>query len=130
LQVLNFFSEKYKESYKNSCIEVLKKYINKSKNEIIEDILTYHDKWDVFSLSVLYLHIFCTISKVFSLKQTFINKMILVLSKNIHPNPIIRNSLENLLEFYDKFFDNEHDWSYINKLSSNMMPTLFNYLEK
>jgi hypothetical protein len=39
LSILNFFSEKYKESYKNSCISVLKKYINQPKNEIIEDIL-------------------------------------------------------------------------------------------
>lgn len=130
LQILRFFSENYKNSYKNSCIETLKKYINKSKNEIIEDILTYHDTWDVFSLSVLYLHIFCTISSVFSLKNTFINKIIIALSKNIHPDPAKRNSLENVLEQYNIFFDNENDWSYINKLSISRMPILFNHLEK
>ena len=130
LQILKFFSVKYKESYKNSCIETLKKYINKSKNEIIEDILTYYDTWDVFSVSVLYLHIFCTFSNIFSLKQTFINKIILVLSKNIHPDPAKRNSLENVLEQYNIFFDNENDWSYINKLSTSRMPILFNHLEK
>jgi len=130
LQVLQFFSEKFKESYKNSCIEVLKIYINKSKNEIIEDILSQNDTWDVFSLSVLYLHIFYNISRVFSLKNTFINKITIILSKNIHPNPLMRSSLENLLEYYNGLIDNENDWTYINKLPSNMMPTLFSSLDK
>ena len=130
LSILDFFSEKYKESYKNSCISILKKYINHPKNQIIEDILLQTDKWDVFSLSVLYLHIFHNISRVFSLKQTFINKIILELSKNIHPNPAMRSNLENLLENFDKLFNNESDWSYINRLSSNMMPTLFDILDK
>lgn len=130
LSILDFFSEKYKESYKESCISVLKKYINMPKNDIIEDILDNSDKWDVFSLSVLYLHIFHNISRVFSLKQTFINKIILELSKNIHPNPGMRRSLENLSEYIDTLFNNENDWSYINSLSSNMMPALFDILEK
>jgi hypothetical protein len=130
LSILDFFSEKYKESYKNSCISILKKYINQPKNEIIEDILENTDKWDVFSLSVLYLHIFHNISRVFSLKQTFINKIILELSKNIHPDPVIRSSLENLSDYVDNLFNNENDWSYINNLSSNMMPILFDILDK
>jgi hypothetical protein len=130
LSILNFFSEKYKESYKITCISVLKKYVNIPKNEIIDDILENIDKWDVFSLSVLYLHIFHNISRVFSLKQTFINKFILELSKNIHPDPLLRSSLENLLESFDKLFTNENDWSYINRLSSNMMTTLFDILDK
>ena len=130
LSILEFFSEKYKESYKNSCILILKKYINKPKNEIIDDILENNYKWDVFSLSVLYLHIFHTISRVFSLKNTFINKIILDLSRNIHPDPTMRSSLENLLDYFNKLLNNENDWSYINRLSSNMMPTLFNILDK
>lgn len=130
LSILDFFSEKYKESYKITCISVLKKYINIPKNEIIDDILENADKWDVFSLSVLYLHIFYNISRVFSLKQTFINKFILELSKNIHPDPVLRTSLENLLDLFNKLFNSETDWSYINSLSSNMMPTLFDILDK
>ena len=130
LSILNFFSEKYKESYKITCISVLKKYINMPKTEIIDDILENTDKWDVFSLSVLYLHIFHNISRVFSLKNTFINKIILELSRNIHPDPAMRSSLENLLDYFDKLLNNENDWSYINRLSSNIMPTLFNILDK
>ena len=130
LSILNFFSEKYKESYKITCISVLKKYINMSKNEIIDNILENTDKWDVFGLSVLYLHIFHNISRVFSLKKTFINKFILELSRNIHPDPVMRSSLENLLDCFNNLFNNENDWSYMNRLSSSMMPTLFDILDK
>ena len=130
LSILDFFSEKYKQSYKISCISILKKYINIPKNEIIDHILENTDKWDVFSLSVLYLHIFHNISRVFSLKQTFINKIILDLSRNIHPDPVLRSSLENLLDSFNNLFNSENDWSYINSLSSNMMPRLFDILDK
>ena len=130
LSILDFFSEKYKESYKFACISILKQYINKPKNEIIDDILENSDKWDIFSLSVLYLHVFHNISRVFSLKQTFINKIIVELSRNIHPDPAMRTNLENLLDNFDKLFNNENDWSYVNRLSSHMMPTLFDILDK
>ena len=130
LSILDFFSEKYKESYKFACISILKQYINKPKNEIIDDILENSDKWDIFSLSVLYLHVFHNISRVFSLKQTFINKIIVELSRNIHPDPAMRSNLENLLDNFDKLFNNENDWSYVNRLSSHMMPTLFDILDK
>ena len=100
------------------------------KNEIIDDILENTYKWDVFSLSVLYLHIFHNISRVFSLKQTFINKFILELSRNIHPDPVMRSSLENQLDNFNKLFNNENDWSYMNSLSASMMPTLFDILDK
>jgi hypothetical protein len=130
LSILSFFSEKYKESYKLSCIETLKRYINKPKSEIIVDILNQNNKWDVFSISVLYFHIFYNISRIFSLKKTFINKIILELSRNFHPNPLKRGSLKYLLCSYDNLFNNELDWSYVNKLPINMMSNLFNILDK
>jgi hypothetical protein len=130
LSILNLFSENYKESYKASCIKSLSKYINKTKTYIINDILNYYDKWDVYSLSVLYLHIFGNITRTFSLKQTFISKITVELSKNISPEPSDRNSLEILLENYNKLFDDENDWSFVKKIESNKMTKLFELLEK
>ena len=130
LSVLTLFSDNYKESYKAGCIEYLKKYINKPKSDIICDILEQHDKWDVYSISLLYLHIFGNISRVFSLKQNFISKIIMELTKNISVGPSKRSSLENLLENYEKFLNNEKDWSFVNKLSANKMSTLIDILGK
>jgi hypothetical protein len=130
LDVLNLFSDKYKETYKIMCIEYLKKYINKSKSYIIFDILEYYDKWDVYSLSVLYLHIFGNISRVFSLKQNFISKIINELTKNIVPDPSKRNSLESLQQEYEKFLNNENNWSFANNLTFNKMAHLIDILGK
>ena len=130
LSILSLFSEKYKESYKASCIKSLRKYINKEKTYIINDILNYYDKWDVYSISLLYLHIFGNISRVFSLKQTFISKITVELSKNISPDPLERTSLEKLLENYNKLFDEETNWSFVEKIKVNNMPILFEFLYK
>jgi hypothetical protein len=130
LSILNLFSEKYKESYKESCIENLKKYINKSKNYVIDEILKQSNKWDVYAVSTLYLHIFGNISRVFSLKQTFISKITIELSKNLNPDPSKRQSLENLLEICNKLLNDEKDWSFVKKLSSDKMSKLFEVLNE
>jgi hypothetical protein len=129
LHILNMFSAQFKESYKKSSIEFMKKYINKSKKEIILSILEYTDKFDVYSLSVLYLHIFGNISKIFNLKQTFINKISLELSKNIHPDPVKRSSLQKLFETFDKLFMNENDWSFAENIEVFKMRNLLNILD-
>jgi hypothetical protein len=130
LSVLTLFSDKYKESYKAGCLQYFKKYIDKPKSVIILDILEDYDKWDVYSLSLLYLHIFGNISRIFSLKDNFISKILNELSNNISPDPSKRSSLECLLENFDKFLNTEKDWSFVNKLSLNKMTQLIDILGK
>ena len=127
MDVLSLFSQNYKESFEKSCVETLKKYINKPKSAIIADILKYSHYWDNYSLSILYLHIIGNISKFFSLKGTFMNKFTLLLIQNIHPNPLKRESLKETSENYDKLFDNS-DWGFINDFSSEKMKKLFHLL--
>jgi hypothetical protein len=127
MDVLSLFSQNYKESFEKSCVETLKKYINRSKSVIIADILKYTHYWDNYSLSILYLHIIGNISKFFSLKGTFMNKFTLLLIQNIHPNPLKRESLKETSENYDKLFDNS-DWGFINDFSSEKMKKLFKLL--
>ena len=121
LTVLQFFSQKYVESYKKACIETLKPYVNKNKGEIIEDLLQYINTWDLYSLSVLYMHIIGNILKIFSLQETFISKIFLELSKNIHPKPLERHDLESMREIYNKLFNEEKCWKYINNLKNDKM---------
>ena len=123
LSILSFFSENYREKYRKYCIYSLKKYINKPKREIIMDVLNYYDKLDIYSISVLYLNIFATISKVFSLKSTFINKICIELSKNIHPDPSKRDSLDEFIEKSEKLLN--CDWSFINSLDNTKMHQLW-----
>ena len=130
LSILTLFSENYKESYKLSCIEYLKKYINKPKTEIIFDILEQNNTWDVYSISFLYLHIFGNISRVFSLKRNFLSKIITELTKNISPDPSKRSSLKSLLENFETYLTYEKDWSFVNTLSANKMSQLIEILGK
>lgn len=130
LSILTFFSKQFCISYKLACKEFLTKYINKPKLDIINDILQYNGTWDVYSFSILYLHIFGSLTHVFMLKDTFINKMAVELSKNIHPDPLKRNNLEKLLDNYNKLFNNQKDWNFVNNLSSSKMNDLFTILSK
>ena len=128
LHILNFFSEGYKEKYKLACVQSLEKYVNKPKNDIILNILEQNDKWDVYSISHLFLHIFGTILQFFSLKNTFINKITIELAKNIHPDPSKRNDLSTLLENFQNLLDGENDWSFVNHLDSSRMKQFFDIL--
>lgn len=127
---LTFFSEEIVSLYKESCVKSLMKYVNKPTNDIILDIIENSDKWDVYGLSVLYLHIFNSISLVFSLQPGFITKISSTLFKNTHPEPSKRQSLKQLAEYYDGLFAVDTDWTFVKKLTSNKMPELFDLLGK
>ena len=130
LTILCFFSDKYVADYKKCCIETLKQYINKDKREIIIKLLENVETWDLFSLSVLYLHIIGNILQLFSLQGTFISKLFIELSKNIHPNPQKRYDLDSMREIYNKLFNEETNWKYINNLKNNKMSLLIENLQK
>jgi len=124
LSVLSFFSQNYNTQFKIECIKCLKKYIDIPKKLIIEDIIEYNDKWDIYSISLLYLHIIGKISQFFSLKDTFINKLIILLNKNIQPDPSKRENIADTKEKYQQLFIEYPDWSFINKLSNEKMKKL------
>jgi len=88
------------------------------------------ETWDLFSLSVLYLHIIGNILQLFSLQGTFISKLFIELSKNIHPNPQKRYDLDSMREIYNKLFNEETNWKYINNLKNNKMSLLIENLQK
>ena len=128
--ILQFFSDKFKESYKNMCIEFLKKYINKPRMFIITEILKYHEKWDVYGASIIYLHILGHFIRSFSLKQGFVNNLFLEICKIIHPDPEKRGSLQNLIKNINFLFINETDWGYMNLLDINNMSGFLSSLDE
>lgn len=130
LNILRLFSENYKKNYKEQCIETIKKYINISKKQIIDDILERNDKWDIYGITMIYLQIFGCISRVFSLKGTFMSKITLELSKNLHPNSDNRMSLEETLNTFNKYLNEENNWSFVNKLNNSKLDQLFDDFSK
>jgi hypothetical protein len=134
LAILTLFSENYKERYKLACIQSIEKYINKPKNVIINDILEKGSvTWDLYSLCYLFLYIFGNISRIFSLKDTFINKIVVILTKNIHPDPSKRGTLNELLEQFNNIImtnENSDFLNITNHLDFNKIPILFDILGK
>jgi len=128
MNVLLLFSQSYRESYEKICVETLKKYINKSKSTIINDIIKYNKYWDNYSISILYLHIIGNITRVFSLRDTFMNKFTTILTKNIHPNPLKRETLDETIKNYDQLFYDFTDWSFINSISKEKIKNLYSFL--
>lgn len=130
MDILTLFSQTYKESYEKTCIETLKKYINKPKTIIISDILKYHIYWDNYSFSMLYLHIIGNLSRFFSLKGTFINKFAAVLTKNIHPNPLKRETLKETIANYNKLFNENAGWDFMTDISMEELNKFYQFLLK
>lgn len=130
LNILSLFSENYKNTYKAQCIEIMQKYINLDRKEIIHDILERKNKWDVYGISMIFLQLFACISRVFSLKGTFISKITLELSKNLHPDSDKRMTLENTLIIFNKLLNEQHDWQFVNKLDNSKLQQLFDEIGK
>jgi hypothetical protein len=78
----------------------------------------------------LFAHIFGCISRVFSLRETFINKITVALTRNLHPDSDKRMSLEETLSVFNKCLNEENNWTFINNLDNNKLPQLFDELEK
>ena len=128
LKVLRFFSQNFKDKFKNDCIETLKKFINKPKTEIINELLTYMSSWDNYCISILFLNIVVSIVHTFSLKEGFMIDFLDLLKKNIHPNFSQRESLQGTIAQFDGLFEIFQDWSFINSISDEKMELLVNIL--
>ena len=129
LTVLNLFSLSFKETFKLLCVHSLEKYVNKPKTFIIQDIIERtKQSWDSYSLSIIYLHIFGNMSRVLYLKETFIGKLTILLSKNINPDFSKRESLEKIQENVDKLFCQFNDWSFVKNISIHKIEYLFSIL--
>jgi hypothetical protein len=130
MTILSFFTQKYRDNYKKSCIATLQAFLHMPKLTIINTILDYANTWDNYSLSIIYLYIIGNIIRVFSLKETFINDFLIILLKNIDPNPLKRENLMNCKERYNSLFYKYTNWSFINSLSLDKMDKLFDLISK
>jgi hypothetical protein len=130
MSILKLFSNNYKESYFLSCIDFLKKYINQPRKIIIEDILKYCDTWDNYALSILYLHLFGNVTRVFSLKDNFISKITILLTKNVCPDPFKRESIEKTKKNYELLHEQYTDWNFVKQITNEKIEKLFDILKK
>jgi hypothetical protein len=132
--VLNSFSHEYKNEYQKTSVDLLKKYINIPRKEIITDLITNVKTWDIFAFSSLFLHIICSFYKIYKPYiheeiQHIFTDMIHQLSDNIHPIPSKRNNIETLLSQYNILCQNSK-WNFVNSLPMKKMTDVFIELSK
>ena len=128
--IIDLFSQTYRENYYKLCVDTLKQYINKHKKEIITNILRFWYTWDNYSLNTLYLFFIGNFNKIFSLHDGFLGKFIILLTKNIHPDPSKRESLENTKKEFEKLFHEYPLWSFVNDLSDKKYAFFLEVLKK
>lgn len=113
MSFLHLFSLNYKNNHKEECITFLSNYINKPKNYILQDIYRYRNNWMNYSLSIIYLYLIGNIIKNFNIKETILNKLLLLLNKNIHPDPRKRENIEETLKKFNLLSLQHNNWNFI-----------------
>ena len=77
-------------------------------------------------MSFLYLFFVGNLVKIFSLKDCFLSKFSILLNKNLHPDPLKRETLTNTQTNVNKLFSEYTEWDFVNNLS---MGKYINYLK-
>jgi hypothetical protein len=123
---IELFSTTYRENIKNKCITYLRNYINRTKEEIIEEFSRHCVKWDSYGISILFLHILGVFCKVYKIQNSQLNKYVQFLVKNISCNP---NERLTMRELYEGIIDRRNgDWNFVNYLDPEKMTNILELL--
>ena len=127
MEFLNHFDKEYKTKYYHACVQELKsKYLNKPKDHIISKIRRETRKtWDNFALSILFLHMFENMIQVFSLNNTIINELVLIIKQNLDPVPSQRHTLSHTLNAVGTLLLKTQDWSFLRLIPKSKMKKLY-----
>ena len=110
--VLNAFDDKFVSLYKTESLQYFAKYVNKSYEFIVNDVLTYCYTWDNYSLGILFLKILINIHKCVKVKNKFIILFMKLLVNNIHLNPLKRPTIEIALNNFEDFLNSTSQQDY------------------
>ncbi len=54
---LDYTSKEFKKKYFKLCVETFEKYINKPREHILNELIHYWDKWDMYAVNIMFLKI-------------------------------------------------------------------------
>jgi hypothetical protein len=58
---LEYMSKEFKIKFMHLCISVYKKYLNKPREEVINKLIQYWPKWDIYAHNVMFIKLFCSV---------------------------------------------------------------------
>jgi len=129
VKIFTFFSSDYRDNYVKDATEFFSTFIDKPKKYTIECILSYAKTWDSYSISFLFTYIVANVFKIFSLKGTFMGQFLSFLIKCLHPNPLKRETTENILYKYNELLYKNIDWSFVSKMDKKKLADLYTLLQ-
>ena len=91
--ILKTFGDSFVSSYKEEALNYFKKYINRTYNYILTDVLQYYDTWDNYALSIMFLRMLIELHRNIKIQNKFIILFMKLLVCNIHLNPLKRLSI-------------------------------------
>jgi len=95
-KIFTFFSEEFKQDYKQQCMKFMSTFTNKTKREILEKLIVKknYDTWDNYAISCIILKSIHYIFGKGYVSIDFFKKIIQILLVNIHPDPSRRYSIK------------------------------------
>jgi hypothetical protein len=88
-------------TFESSVLSYYTKYMNKTSEQIVTDMIKYADTWDNFAASAAFKSILLNITKNLDQENNFISQFMKLLEINMSLIPTHRNTLANTLEQFD-----------------------------
>ena len=89
---------------KEECHKFMEQFINKNKEEIMIQLISYYTTWDNYSMSILYLHLVENIIQGYKTQMRFMNKFQDILIQNLSQNPHQRMTIEDTINKFNDLF--------------------------
>ena len=98
------FSKIFLQNYLIQSKKIIKKYQSMKSAEVIDYILKTANKWDNYTLSLLFLKYLKYFNQNGFVNNTFNKFFATLLVTNVHPNPEKRATASQTFDNFDKFF--------------------------
>jgi len=120
---LSIFSPEFISRYQIACEKEINKFVDKSREIVIEQLIKFYKTWDNYSLSIIYLKLFEYIFPDGYYKNTMLISLSQLLLININPNPTKRLSIEDTLKKFQNIFYKDGDVSSYLDVAKNIITT-------
>ena len=106
-KILSYFSDEFKEQYNKKCIKFCKSLVGKSNKQILNYLLPFYKKWDIYSISIIGLQLLAYIYNNNYPKTKFISEFIQLNLINLSPNPNERLSCTDSINYMNDIISND-----------------------
>ena len=103
------FHEKIKKTFIDKIRFYLKQFVGKSKKEIIDKCLESIHKWDLYSMSILYIKVLNFLFKNSLLENKWLIEMYSILFNNISPNPDERHTIQETIDLINNLNKKDYE---------------------